>query len=64
MFIIDLADDFLDDVFDGHDAGKTTVFVENKRKMAVVAVHLVEQRIEFTSFRDHECVGHTVAYVH
>ena len=46
MLIVDLADNLLDDVFDGHQAAHAAVFIDHHGDVIVAAAKFLEQHIE------------------
>ncbi len=46
VFVIDLANDFLENVLDRHQAGNSTVFVNDNRHVIVTVAKLFQQCIE------------------
>jgi len=45
-FVVDVADDLLDDVFDGHQPGNAAIFVDHQRHVIVLAAKLLQQHVE------------------
>ena len=45
MFVGEFADDFLDDVFKGDEAGNPTVFIDDQCQVEVLGLHLAKQVI-------------------
>ena len=51
VLVLDLADDLLEQVLDGHQAGRAAVLVEHDRDVDLAALELVEQVVDRSSTR-------------
>ena len=58
VLVGDLADDLLEDVLDGDQAGRAAVLVDDDREVALVALHLAQQVV------DRLALGHEVHRPH
>ena len=60
MLVGDVADDLLDDVLEGHDAGVAAVLVEDDGHLEPVLAQQREQRVEPEAVGDHDRLDHEV----
>ena len=52
VFVVNFADDFFDDVFDGNKAGEVAVFVDNERHVVTVGFEVAQHRVQRFAFGD------------
>ena len=58
MFVVDLADDFLQHVFHGDDAGGPAVFVEHDGQVGLEALHVGQHVLDLAGGGDQQGLPH------
>jgi len=52
VFVVDFANDFFDDVFDGDEAGEVAVFVDDECHVVAVGLEVAQHRVQRFAFGD------------
>ena len=63
VFIVDLADDLLDDVFHGDEPRHAAVFVDGDRHVVAADAQLLQQHVDALGFGHEQRLAHPVAQV-